>query len=239
MTSIMRRTVRGTAAGLGALAIVAGTAACGGLLPGGEDGDGETGVEEGGEDPGAEDPAEDPDAEEGGDGSTEEDPAAEEGGDGSTEEDPAGGDSAEDPADEEGGDDSAQEDPAADEEGEDAAAGEALTEGDLTAAGDVFFEFLQAAATSDGEAACALVTNPINDEPLEGSVLEECAKSFEQSAGEEEIDPAVADMMDRSMIEAIDNGDGTAGIELMGEDYNVTLVEVTDGQWYLDGGQFL
>ncbi|MGO1505890.1 MAG: hypothetical protein ACTH0H_08340, partial [Brachybacterium sp.] len=34
MTSIMRRTVRGAAAGLGALAIVAGTAACGGLLGG-------------------------------------------------------------------------------------------------------------------------------------------------------------------------------------------------------------
>ncbi|MDN5599142.1 MAG: hypothetical protein L0G52_01240 [Brachybacterium sp.] len=47
MTSSMRRTVRGAAAGMGALAIIAGTAACGDLLGGGdEEGDGGTGTEE-------------------------------------------------------------------------------------------------------------------------------------------------------------------------------------------------
>lgn len=119
MTSIMRRTVRGTAAGLGALAIVAGTAACGGLLEGDDGGDG----------PAAE----------------QEDPAEGEGEDGADEEaDPAETqqDEAEAEADADGTGETGDDSEGDSAEGDDAAA--ELTEDDLTAAGDRFYAFLEA-----------------------------------------------------------------------------------------------
>ncbi len=197
MTSIMRRTVRGTAAGLGALAIIAGAAACGG---------GETETT---------DPAvsEEKPAEDAGEPADEADPVEEDGGEASTDE---------------------GEGDAAASEG-DAAAGEPLSEEDLTAAGDRFFEFLQAAAGADGETACSLITNPLTDQPLEGKDRDECVTSFTETAGEAGVDPATADMMERSMIEAVDNGDGTAGITLLGTDAGLSVLKADDGQWYVDG----
>lgn len=200
MTSIMRRTVRGTAAGLGALAIIVGAAACGG-------GETETTEPAASEEKPAEDEGEPAEA----------DPAEEDGGEASTDE--GEGDAS---ADEEGAD-----------EGD--AAGEPLSEEDLTAAGDRFFEFLQAAAGADGETACSLITNPLTDQPLEGKDRDACVTSFSESTGQAGVDPAMADMMERSMIEAVDNGDGTAGITLMGTDAGLSVLKADDGQWYVDG----
>ncbi|MGO1227468.1 MULTISPECIES: hypothetical protein [unclassified Brachybacterium] len=216
MTSIMRRTVRGTAAGLGALAIIVGAAACGG-------GDAET-----------TDPAvsEEEPAEEEGEPAEEADPAEteEDGGEASTDE---GTDSEGDEAAAGEGDDAAA------GEGDDATAGEALSEEDLTAVGDRYFEFLQAAAQSDGTAACALILNPLTDEPLEGTVLEQCAIGFEGEAGAEGVDPSMFDALDRSMFEGVDNGDGTAGVSVMGQDGGMTFLKADDGQWYIDGSDYI
>lgn len=215
MTSIMRRTVRGTAAGLGALAIIAGAAACGG---------GET---ETTEPPASEEkPAEDE-----GEPAGAADPAEEDGGEASTDEGEGDASTDEESADEEGAD----EGDAAAGEGDDAAAGVPLSEEDLTAAGDRFFEFLQAAAGADGETACSLITNPLTDQPLEGKDRDACVTSFTETAGQAGVDPATADMMERSMIEAVDNGDGTAGITLMGTDAGLSVLKADDGQWYVDG----
>ena len=236
MTSIMRRTVRGTAAGLGALAIVAGTAACGGIL-GGEDeagaGTEETQQEGGssgteGEDTGAEEDAgessDSADTEESADSETSEDAETSEGAD----------DAAADGTDAEDGSDDAA---GASEEAGDGAA-EALSEDDLTAVGDTYYEFLEAAAASDGEAACSLITNPDTDEPLKSGEVKLCAEGFEGGAEESPVDPSLMDAIDRSMVEAVDNGDGTAGVTLMGQDAGVTFVDV-DGSWYIDGSQFV
>jgi hypothetical protein len=194
MNAIMRKGVRGAAAGLGALAIIVGASACGALgdLAGGGDG---------GDDPAVEEPAEDEGAEDAGD---------------------EAGDS---------GDDA---------EGDDAASGdgEALSEEDLTAAGDQYFAFMQAGVSGEAETACSLMTDPTTGEPMSGAVLEGCTSGFEEKAGSEgiELDPAMADMLDRSMIEATDNGDGTAGITMMDSDAGVTMVKAGDGEWYIDGG---
>src|SRR5699024_1033230 len=170
--SIMRRTVRGTAAGLGALAIVAGTAACGGIL-GGEDeagaGTEETQQEGGssgteGEDTGAEEDA----------GESSDSADTEESADSETSEDAETSEGAEDAADDAAG---------ASEEAGDGAA-EALSEDDLTAVGDTYYEFLEAAAASDGEAACSLITNPDTDEPLKSGEVKLCAEGFEGGAEE-------------------------------------------------------
>lgn len=227
MTSIMRRSVRGAAAGLGALAIVAGTAACGGLLDGGDEGDGDTGTEETQE--------EDGDSSEGEDTETEEDTESSEDTENSedteTEEDTEGSDDSE--TTEESTDDGADS-----EDGDDAAAGGELSEDDLTAVGDTYYEFLEAAAASDGEAACSLITNPDTDKPLEGGQVQACAEGFEGGAEESGVDPSMMDAIDRSMVEAVDNGDGTAGVTLMGQDAGVTFVDV-DGSWYIDGSQII
>ena len=208
MTSIMRRAVRGTAAGLGAFAIIAGAAACGGL-GGGEVKTKEPAVEK-------EKSAE------------ESDPAAEDGGDASSDD----GGSSDEGSDTEGTDtgDTDSEDTAA-------AAGEAITEEDLTAVGDRFYEFLEATAANDGTAACAMIINPMTDAPIEGTALEQCAEGFEGGTGG--IDPSMLDAIDRSMIKGVDNGDGTAGVTMMDQDGGMTFLKADDGKWYIDGSDFI
>ena len=228
MTSIMRRTVRGTAATLGALAIVAGAAACGGLTGGDEETDDSTTVEEGSSEDG-------PDSE---DDASEADGTAAEEGEGAAEEGAEAAEEAESAAEEEAEDASDADGDTSAEEGEDAEAG-SLSEDDLTAVGDRFYEFLEAAAQADGDAACALVMNPATDAPLGDSERGACAQGFEERAEEQGVDPAIFDVIDRSMIEGVDNGDGTAGITMLGKDGGFTFVEADDGQWYIDGNDFL
>lgn len=213
MNAIMRKSVRGSAAGLGALAIIVGASACGTIsdLAGGGDG---------GDDPAAEEPAED----EGAEGERAEEEGAEGEGAGAEEDgvaEDAGGESSD------GG--------AAGEETEGGEAG-ALSEEDLTAAGDQGLAFLKAAASGDGEGACAVVLDPTTGNGMSGSTLEACAAGFEGKAEEEgaTFDPSAAEALDRSMIEATDNGDGTAGLTMMGTDAGVTMVKGEDGKWYVD-----
>ncbi|ATG54794.1 hypothetical protein CFK41_08470 [Brachybacterium ginsengisoli] len=226
MTSIMRRTVRGAATGLGALALVAGTAACGGLIPGGDDEQDTGGTSSEEDDKGGDDTESGKDEE-----STEETDAeeseAEDAGEGAQEE-------AADGAEDEG---SAAGEGASDEGADEAASSEPLSEEDLTAVGDVYYEFMQAAVAKDGEAACSLITNPMTNEPLSGAALSGCAEGFEGEAENGEIDPEMAEMLDRSMIEGVDNGDGTAGATLMGSDAGVTMIKASDGKWYIDGSK--
>ena len=225
MTSIMRRTVRGTAAGLGALAIVAGTAACGGLI------DEVTG---GGEDePTVEEPADD---------GTEEAGAAaeEEGEDTDTESDDSEATEDDTDADDAAGEgeDSDESEDTADDAG-DSASGDALSEDDLSAVADRYYEFLQATVEGDGKAGCGLLMNPYTDAPLEGSALEACAEGFSSAAEEEGMDESLLDIIDPSMIEGVDNGDGTAGVTMMGQDGGVVFVQGEDGKWYIDGSDFV
>lgn len=227
MTSIMRRTVRGTAAGLGALAIVAGTAACGGLIDevtGGDGGDDPTVEEQDPADEGTDEDAEGADTESDDSGATE---------DGTDTED------ADDAADDAGdAEDSDESEDTADDAG-DSASGDALSEDDLSAVADRYYEFLQATVEGDGKAGCGLLMNPYTDAPLEGSALEACAEGFSSAAEEEGMDESLLDIIDPSMIEGVDNGDGTAGVTMMGQDGGVVFVQGEDGKWYIDGSDFV
>ncbi|WP_087485262.1 hypothetical protein [Brachybacterium massiliense] len=227
MTSIMRRTVRGTAAGLGALAIVAGTAACGGLIDevtGGDGGDDPTVEEQDPADEGTDEDAEGADTESDDSGATE---------DGTDTED------ADDAADDAGdAEDSDESEDTADDAG-DSASGDALSEDDLSAVADRYYEFLQATVEGDGKAGCGLLMNPYTDAPLEGSALEACAEGFSSTAEEEGMDESLLDIIDPSMIEGVDNGDGTAGVTMMGQDGRVVFVKGEDGKWYIDGSDFV
>lgn len=208
MNSIMRKTVRGTATGLGALALIAGASACGAI------GD-LTGGGEGGDDPSAEQPAPEGEASEGGESEgsdTESEGSEDEGAEGSESEGAEGDDAA-------GGSE-----------------GEPVAEEDLTTAGDRAFEFVKAAASGDAEGACALALDPTTGSGMSGSNLESCVAGFEKSAEEAgtEFDPSVADALDRSMVETSDNGDGTAAVSLGGVDAGFAMVQGDDGKWYVD-----
>ncbi|OFT58046.1 hypothetical protein HMPREF3159_08065 [Brachybacterium sp. HMSC06H03] len=221
MNSIMRRTVRGTATGLGALALIAGASACGAI------GD-LTGGAEGGDDPTAEQPAPEGEESEGGESEgsdTESEGSESEGAEVSESEGAEGADT--------------ESEDAEGSEGEDAAGGsdgEPVSEEELTAAGDQAFEFVKAAATGEAETACSLAMDPTTGSGMSGSSLESCVAGFEESAEEAgtEFDPSVADALDRSMVETSDNGDGTAAVSLGGMDAGFAMVQGEDGKWYVD-----
>ena len=223
MNSIMRKTVRGTATGLGALALIAGASACGAIgdLAGGG---------EGGDDPSAEQPAEEGEESEGGEseGSESEGEDAE----------GAGSEGAE------GSESEGSEGESESTEGDDAAGGaegEPVSEEDLTTAGDRAFEFVKAAASGDAEGACALALDPTTGSGMSGSSAESCVAGYEESAEEEgtAFDPSIADALDRSMVETSDNGDGTVAVSFMGEDAGISMVQGDDGKWYVNSAELI
>lgn len=218
MNSIMRRTVRGTATGLGALALIAGASACGAI------GD-LTGGGEGGDDPSAEQPA---DEEDGGESEGGEPEGAESEGSAedaeSSEGDGASTDESEDAeGDDAGGDTS---------EGGDEAAGP-ISEEELTTAGDRFYAFFEAIGAQDPEGACRLVIDYDTGEPAEGDGLQTCVDSFDEEFGGD-FDPSAVDAIERSMIGAEDNGDGRASITMLDEPADMYMKKADDGQWYIE-----
>ena len=218
MNSIMRRTVRGTATGLGALALIAGASACGAI------GD-LTGGGEGGDDPSAEQPADEEDGgeSEGGEPEGAESEGSAEDGE-SSEGDGASTDESEDAeGDDAGGDTS---------EGGDEAAGP-ISEEELTTAGDRFYAFFEAIGAQDPEGACRLVIDYDTGEPAEGDGLQTCVDRFDEEFGGD-FDPSAVDAIERSMIGAEDNGDGRASITMLDEPADMYMKKADDGQWYIE-----
>lgn len=218
MNSIMRRTVRGTATGLGALALIAGASACGAI------GD-LTGGGEGGDDPSAEQPADEKygGESEGGEPEGAESEGSAEDGE-SSEGDGASTDESEDAeGDDAGGDTS---------EGGDEAAGP-ISEEELTTAGDRFYAFFEAIGAQDPEGACRLVIDYDTGEPAESDGLQTCVDSFDEEFGGD-FDPSAVDAIERSMIGAEDNGDGRASITMLDEPADMYMKKADDGQWYIE-----
>jgi hypothetical protein len=213
MNSIMRRTVRGAATGLGALALITGASACG-MLGGGD---------EGGEEPSVEQPAEDVGADDGAEGEESEGSEdAESSEDGESEGEDA---TTEDESDASGTDDA---------EGEDAAGDEAagpVDQAGLDAASQRFVDFIQVMDDGDGEAACAFFIDPTTDEPVAGETLTQCGEMIAPQM--EAFEPGSMDIVDVSMVEATDNGDGTVGISLGGSEFPYSMSQGEDGEWYM------
>ncbi|GAA1487685.1 hypothetical protein [Brachybacterium sacelli] len=183
MTPIMRRTVRGAATGLGALALVAGASSCSTLLGGEDEGGQETSA---GEEQAAEDES----------------------------------DAGSDAGGEEAGSDA----------GGDEAAGR-IDEAGLTAAGDRFLEFLQVLDDGDADTACAFVLDPSTGEPFAGDRLAQCTEMIAPKM--ESLEPGSMDILGRSMIETMDNGDGTVDVTVAGRDFQYVLKQAPDGEWYV------
>src|SRR5699024_3699542 len=210
VNTIMRRSVRGAAIGLGALALVLGASACGGT-------DDVAGGDEGGNEPAAEEPAEGQGGEdaEGADAEVE-----------GAEEESAEEESAESAPSEEG--DAAEE--SAEDEGADTAE-EPLAQSDLDAATDRFMELVTHLDDGDSEAVCSFFIDPTTGEPLEGETLTECAELG--GAELQGLESNALDAVEESGLDVIDNGDGTVSVSMDGREFPMPLVEADDGEWYL------
>ena len=109
-----------------------------------------------------------------------------------------------------------------------------VTDEDLTAAADRVVEFLQTLDDSEWEKACSLALDPTTGKPAEGDALTQCAEGMRsgyESSGVT-FSPGMFDVVDASMLEKEDNGDGTVTVGL--EEQKFVLVKLDDGQWYVD-----
>ncbi|MGP9681239.1 MULTISPECIES: hypothetical protein [unclassified Brachybacterium] len=208
MTSIMRKSVRGAATGLGALAIVAGASGCGSLLGGGDDGEQKPADEK-------EQPAED-------DGAAKDDGAAAED-DGSAGASDAGGDT-----------EAAGAGSAASDGGGDAAAAGELSDEDLTAGSEMFVEFLQV-LDDDTTGACEMIYDPTTKGAPSDEFVTGCAPGLESGFEAQgiQLEPGMFDAFDASMVELTDNGDGTAAVAVAGTDMGMNVIKADDGEWYV------
>lgn len=206
MNAVMRRVVRRTSLGLGALALAAGAAACGG----------DNGEQQA--------PEQDPAIQE---------PAAQDEGDlepsdGDGQQSAKEGEGAEAP-DASDGDEGGENDE--DDEGEESGSStEEVTTEQIDAATQRWVEFMQAVVDGDGEMACQYMINPETGET--GDEDPECAQAFEEEVMSQ-VDGDAYGEFDASLVAAEDNGDGTVTIMLEGRPFPMVMTPGDDGAWYL------
>ena len=114
------------------------------------------------------------------------------------------------------------------------AAGSPFSDEQLEAASQRFVEGLQLLDDQDWDAACALVLDPTTRTAPEGERLQECADGVEPALASysELLVPGRFDVIDTSMVEAVDNGDGTVSLSLLGEPLDIPMVQGDDQEWY-------
>lgn len=114
------------------------------------------------------------------------------------------------------------------------AAGSPFSDEQLEAASQRFVEGLQLLDDQDWDAACALVLDPTTGTAPEGERLQECADGVEPALASysELLVPGRFDVIDTSMVEAVDNGDGTVSLSLLGEPLDIPMVQGDDQEWY-------
>lgn len=133
--------------------------------------------------------------------------------------------------------------PAPDEEETSHAAGDGgggsstgpVEEAELVAASQRFVDALQVLDDQDWEAACGFVLDPTTGTAPEGERLQECVDGVEPALAPQadQLRPGTFDVIEPSMVEASDNGDGTVSLSVLGEDIDIPMVRGVDGAWYL------
>ena len=150
------------------------------------------------------------------------------------EEPPSGGSST--VTDEGDGEDSTAPGPARPEDPRSDGGGESpFDQEELDAASQRFVDLLQVIDDQDWEAACGMVLDPRTGTAPEGARLEECADRVESVFAErtEPLAPGAFDALDATMVEAVDEGDGTVSLSVLGDVLDIPMVQGRDGLWYL------
>ena len=113
-------------------------------------------------------------------------------------------------------------------------AGSPFSDEQLEAASQRFVEGLQLLDDQDWDAACALVLDPATHAAPEGERLQDCVDGVEPAlaSSSELLVPGRFDVIDTSMVEAVDNGDGTVSLSLLGEPLDIPMVQGDDQEWY-------
>ncbi|MCS6710724.1 hypothetical protein JSY14_01310 [Brachybacterium sp. EF45031] len=111
---------------------------------------------------------------------------------------------------------------------------EPLSDQDLEAAKTRLLEFLQTADDGEWEQACQMMMTP-EGRTLSDAELAGCAAGAKAEVGSD-LQPGTFDSLDTSMMDAEDNGDGTATVSVGGQEFPVKLRKGPDGQMYLDSG---
>lgn len=96
-----------------------------------------------------------------------------------------------------------------------------------------FVEGLQLLDDQDWEGACGLVLDPSTGAAPEGERLQECVDGVGPAvaAYADVLEPGTFDVIDPSMAQATDDGDGTVSLSLLDEPVDVPMVRA-DGEWY-------
>lgn len=94
---------------------------------------------------------------------------------------------------------------------------------------------LQVIDDQDWEAACGFVLDPSTGTAPVGERRQACADGMSGSLGSltEQLRPGTFDVLEPSLVEAADRGDGTVAVSIAGAPLaDVPLVLGDDGQWY-------
>jgi hypothetical protein len=111
-----------------------------------------------------------------------------------------------------------------------------FTDQQLDAAAVRVIEALQVIDDQDWATACGFVLDPGTGTAPEGERLQACADAMSGSLGDvaAQLQPGTFDVLEPSMVDATDQGDGTVAVSIAGAALeDVPLVLGADGQWYL------
>lgn len=128
----------------------------------------------------------------------------------------------------------AQDDPssAPDEEGDETA--EPFSEDELERAAERFVEALALLEDRDWAGTCAMVLDPSTGKAPEGERLSDCVEDVRPAVSgyADGLEPGALDAIEPSMVEAVDEGDGSVSLSIMDQPVDVPMVPGDDGRWY-------
>lgn len=110
-----------------------------------------------------------------------------------------------------------------------------FTDQQLDAASGRVVAALQVIDDQDWQAACGFVVDPSTGTAPAGERRQACADGMSGSLGSvaEQLQPGTFDVLEPSLVEATDSGDGTVAVSIAGAPLEgVPLVLGADGQWY-------
>ena len=109
-----------------------------------------------------------------------------------------------------------------------------FSEQELEGASARFVEALERLEDRDWEGTCAMVLDPSTGTAPEGERLSDCVEDVRPAVSgyADGLEPGALDAIEPSMVEAVDEGDGSVSLSIMDQPVDVPMVPGEDGRWY-------
>lgn len=109
-----------------------------------------------------------------------------------------------------------------------------FSEDELELASARLLEALELLEDRDWEGTCAMVLDPSTGTAPEGERLSECVERVEPavSAYVDGLEPGAFEAIEPSMVQAVDEGDGSVSLSIMDQAVAVPMVPGEDDRWY-------